>query len=136
MLRFFSASFPYESNTLFIFKTVAHTLTYLNSMLNPFLCAIMGTNFRQQIFSNRVKSNRVKTSYITRNSTINEKFRGLSLSETRTLYKQPIVKSKSAMDQLPHTSKSLTSTDSSFLKKYSSKTFKNSLDQEERLNII
>lgn len=58
----FLNNFPYENGTLFIFKTVAHTLTYMNSMLNPFLYTIMGNNFRKQIFAKKARySSRFKT---------------------------------------------------------------------------
>ena len=45
-------------------KTIAHTLTYINSMLNPFFYTIMGNNFRKQIVAQRAKySTRLKSYY-------------------------------------------------------------------------
>ncbi|CAF0775044.1 unnamed protein product [Brachionus calyciflorus] len=42
----FYDKFPYESDTLFVVKSIAHTLTYLNSMLNPFFYTIMSKSFK------------------------------------------------------------------------------------------
>lgn len=64
-LKFFPNSFPFENARLFTFKNVAHTLTYLNSMLNPFFYTMMGDNFRKQVFARHKArySNRFKLSY-------------------------------------------------------------------------
>ena len=56
--------FPFENQNLYALKTLAHTLTYLNSMLNPFLYTIMGDNFRKQAFAQK---NRLKSYYTQRN---------------------------------------------------------------------
>lgn len=71
-LRFFHDRFPYNNNTLYIFKTAAHTLTFMNSMLNPFFYTIMGNNFRKQVFDQKVKySSRIKNFYNRNNSNNN-----------------------------------------------------------------
>jgi hypothetical protein len=56
--------FPFHNQNLFAFKCLAHTLTYLNSMLNPFMYSIMGNNFRKQAFAQK---KRLKTLYTQRN---------------------------------------------------------------------
>lgn len=62
-LKFFN-NFPYDNNHLFAIKNLAHTLTYLNSMLNPFFYTIMGDNFRKQVFAQKAKySSRLKSYY-------------------------------------------------------------------------
>jgi hypothetical protein len=64
-LKFFPNSFPIWNESLFTIKNIAHTLTYLNSMLNPFFYTMMGNNFRKQVFTRRAKySNQLKTYYI------------------------------------------------------------------------
>jgi hypothetical protein len=69
-LKFFPNSFPIWSESLFTIKNIAHTLTYLNSMLNPFFYTMMGNNFRKQVFTRRAKySNQIKTYYIRGNHT-------------------------------------------------------------------
>ncbi len=43
-----SAYFPYSYST-YIFKVFAHTLSYANSCVNPFVYAFMGENFRKYL---------------------------------------------------------------------------------------
>ena len=57
--------FPFENQNLFALKCFTHTLTYLNSMLNPFMYTIMGNNFRKQAFAQK---NRLKSYYTSRKS--------------------------------------------------------------------
>lgn len=42
----FSKNFPSDSDFLYLLKHIAHTLTYLNSMLNPFFYSIISDSFR------------------------------------------------------------------------------------------
>lgn len=51
----FKENFNFCSRWLFAFKSMAHTLTFLNSMLNPFFYTIIGNNFRQQVNQQRQK---------------------------------------------------------------------------------
>jgi len=46
----FHASFPY-SDVMYIAKFIAHTLTYSNSVLNPFIYVFIGSKFRGHIYS-------------------------------------------------------------------------------------
>ena len=45
----FNSSFPY-SEPMYIMKMVAHTLSYSNSLLNPFIYVFIGTKFRRHFF--------------------------------------------------------------------------------------
>ena len=49
----FTLDFPIWNQSLYIFKAFAHTLTYTNSMLNPFFYTMMGRNFRKTFSSKR-----------------------------------------------------------------------------------
>lgn len=51
----FKENFNFCSRWLFAFKSMAHTLTFLNSMLNPFFYTIIGNNFRSQVKQQRQK---------------------------------------------------------------------------------
>jgi hypothetical protein len=63
-MKFFPNSFPFYSDKLYTFKNMAHTLTFMNSMLNPFFYTMMGNNFRKQIFARKPKySTRFKAYY-------------------------------------------------------------------------
>lgn len=55
----FWKNFPYEDDLLYLFKYIAHTLTFLNSMLNPFFYT-MGNSFRLNF---GFKMSRYSTSY-------------------------------------------------------------------------
>ncbi len=56
--------FPFGSSYLFTIKTLTHTLTYLNSMLNPFFYTIMGNNFRKKLCAEKIKySSRLKSRF-------------------------------------------------------------------------
>ncbi len=46
----FNSSFPY-SDFMYITKFIAHTLTYSNSVLNPFIYVFIGSKFRGHIYS-------------------------------------------------------------------------------------
>lgn len=61
--------FPFDNQKLFTIKTLTHTFTYMNSMLNPFLYTIMGNNFRKQVFAQKAKVSTRFKSYYLRNNT-------------------------------------------------------------------
>lgn len=46
----FNSSFPYN-DTMYIVKVISHTLSYSNSLLNPFIYVFIGTKFRNHIYS-------------------------------------------------------------------------------------
>ena len=65
----FKKEFPVCSKLLYAVKSLAHTFTYLNSMLNPFFYTIVGNNFRKQVFEQKAKySSRLKSMYMWRSS--------------------------------------------------------------------
>ena len=77
LIHFFMkfTQFDFCSKLVFAFKTLAHTLTYSNSMLNPFFYTIMGNNFRKQVFEQKAKySSRFKTNH-SRSSSYKESLR-------------------------------------------------------------
>ena len=51
LLLKFWPGFPKYNKSLYALKMIAHTLTYTNSMLNPFLYTIMGNKFRKSLAS-------------------------------------------------------------------------------------
>lgn len=69
----FWKNFPFYSDLMFLIKNIAHTLTYLNSMLNPFFYTIISNSFRINF---NFKMSRYSTSYkmssnnFNRNSTL------------------------------------------------------------------
>lgn len=46
----FYTSFPYN-DAMYIIKVISHTLTYTNSVLNPFLYVFIGAKFRKHIYA-------------------------------------------------------------------------------------
>ena len=54
-LKFNLEYINYCSKWLYAIKSFSHTLTFLSSMLNPFLYTIIGNNFRKQVNSTRQK---------------------------------------------------------------------------------
>lgn len=46
----FNSSFPYN-DAMYIIKVISHTLTYSNSLLNPFIYVFIGAKFRSHIYS-------------------------------------------------------------------------------------
>jgi hypothetical protein len=46
----FNSSFPY-SESMYIIKFLAHTLSYSNSFLNPFIYVFIGAKFRSHLYS-------------------------------------------------------------------------------------
>lgn len=44
----FNDEFPYCSKLVYTIKAVSHTLTFLNSMLNPFFHTIIGNSFQKK----------------------------------------------------------------------------------------
>ena len=46
----FNSSFPYN-DTMYLIKVFSHTLTYTNSVLNPFFYVFIGAKFRSHIYS-------------------------------------------------------------------------------------
>jgi len=89
--------FPFHNQNLFAFKCLAHTLTYLNSMLNPFMYSIMGNNFRKQAFAQkkRLKSyytQRSKSQSLT-NTSISQTMRKTKLNSINTNIDPIVLKS-------------------------------------------
>jgi hypothetical protein len=65
-LKFLPDDFPIWSKGLFTFKAFAHTLTYTNSMLNPFLYTIIGNNFRKKYCFGKRQNRRYSKIYFSR----------------------------------------------------------------------
>nr|QVK45766.1 G protein-coupled receptor [Proales similis] len=59
-------NFPFWNPTWFVIKTVSHTFTYLNSLLNPFVYTIIGGEFRKSCTKN---ANRYSTCSTRANAT-------------------------------------------------------------------
>ena len=47
--KLFSSTFPYN-DSMYILKFIAHTLSYTNSLINPFIYVFIGAKFRNHIF--------------------------------------------------------------------------------------
>ena len=90
--KFFEDDFPIWSRGLYAFKAVAHTLTYTNSMLNPFFYTIIGNNFRKKIQFCRKKerTRRFSNVYFTRLNNNNQE----SFSLANRKITSPFVNSK------------------------------------------
>lgn len=80
----FVKNFPVESDLLYLVKQIAHTLTYLNSMLNPFVYSILSDNFR---LSFRFKMSRYSTNLKLNNNNLN--FSSVRLRSSNGSVRQP-----------------------------------------------
>lgn len=101
--KFFPEKFPLYSKPLYVFKAFTHTLTYLNSMLNPFFYTIAGANFRKKIFSRKKNSNLSKINFSrlnnnNKNITVNQRsvenhknYQGVDLNASEKLLNNTIV---------------------------------------------
>lgn len=65
----FNSSFPYN-DAMYIIKVISHTLTYSNSLLNPFIYVFIGAKFRSHIYS---EFNELYQVYCLRQKKINSK---------------------------------------------------------------
>jgi len=93
--KLFSKSFPY-TNLMYIIKLAAHTLSYLNSSLNPFLYVLMGGKFKTHFsfklgnFKNPFSNNK-KKQHSNDNKVIKRANRKRKSDKVRTLSDRPLI---------------------------------------------
>ena len=95
--KVFSESFPY-TNLIYIIKLIAHTLSYLNSCLNPFLYVLMGGKFKTHFsfklgnFKNPFTNNKMKQDFSSpKNCVIKRGSRKRKSDKVRTLSDRPLI---------------------------------------------
>jgi hypothetical protein len=83
-LKFIPHKFPLWNKKLFMFKAFAHTLTFLNSALNPVLYTICGKDFRKRLTLRKTEQASIRSNNYFNKKTLNDTFQMKNIRNTQS----------------------------------------------------